>query len=446
MSVEWVRSCYSSNWRLFRDSPDTLTQGRYYFSPPGTPFYPGTHNLGSRNWNDKNWQAVQSFGEDLQARQNWYSGAVPPILPDNVLVGDADCLANGEQLANALNTEDTTGGFPLGCYLPYPVNFPTWPVLSSIDSCTLQYFYAQMMLLVYARDLTNLARCFNQLVGPGEAVTLVQGTTLLPDIGICRTDEGTAVVVDGTVNYQQGATQAFQGVFGPVNIGIYSTLPLWYDAATWIHNNLVSQGVDFTLPIVLVGHSYGAAAVRNLAARYVAATPSREVVVLTFGDPKPGDIRLQNLSRLTRSIALANDNDLVTILPPDALTLAPITVFLSLYSLLVWDQWKRPVGQQLMLPDGSLIPDASVVTDFDTMLALVVDAIAEQQLNPVTGHQMPTYAARILTRCPAGEWPVTSTLWTTLQNLTNPSAILRELPAVGYVIQEAGSGKILLEL
>src|SRR5215472_17414407 len=49
-SVDWLRSCYSSKWALFRDSPNTLVRGRYYFSPPGTPFYTNPTNLGSRVW------------------------------------------------------------------------------------------------------------------------------------------------------------------------------------------------------------------------------------------------------------------------------------------------------------------------------------------------------------------------------------------------------------
>ena len=48
MAVDWLRSCYQSEWALFKDAPTTLIRGRYYFSPPKTGFYAGTTLLASR--------------------------------------------------------------------------------------------------------------------------------------------------------------------------------------------------------------------------------------------------------------------------------------------------------------------------------------------------------------------------------------------------------------
>ena len=73
-----VRSCFSSSWRLFRDS-DQETPGRYVFAPEGTPCYPGAHNLWSRDWVSDEMEGAE-LGEVADAQRLYSLGASPGWL------------------------------------------------------------------------------------------------------------------------------------------------------------------------------------------------------------------------------------------------------------------------------------------------------------------------------------------------------------------------------
>jgi len=94
-AVEWLRSCYRSKWRLFRGRPDVLTDGYYFFADTNTPFFPGLHQLGSRNWTTDERDPWPDLGE-AQGRQRWVTGKFPVARPDPILLGSADCIAGGD--------------------------------------------------------------------------------------------------------------------------------------------------------------------------------------------------------------------------------------------------------------------------------------------------------------------------------------------------------------
>jgi hypothetical protein len=117
--VEWLRSCYRSTWRLFRNAPDVLTPGRYYFSPEGTPHYPGLHHFGSRNWTSDERDPEPALGEtSLSPRPyekgNQTTGSIPVAL-----VGDSVCVGLGDLLPLPTFSPARTlaGGIDSRCWL-----------------------------------------------------------------------------------------------------------------------------------------------------------------------------------------------------------------------------------------------------------------------------------------------------------------------------------------
>lgn len=96
MSVDFLRSCYSSTWKLFKGRPEVTTRGYYYFSPPGTPHCPVPHNLGSRIWTSDEREPEPNLGEVTSAAQSWRDGTLVVPAPPAVVLGDARCLAEGE--------------------------------------------------------------------------------------------------------------------------------------------------------------------------------------------------------------------------------------------------------------------------------------------------------------------------------------------------------------
>jgi hypothetical protein len=99
MVVEWKRSCKVGSWRLYRDRPDLITRGRYYFVSEEAPHYPHPHNL----W-DGDWTANQDWPEDppvlgpaTEVKGRWHSGELGTQIPPPTPHGDPDCIQFGEK-------------------------------------------------------------------------------------------------------------------------------------------------------------------------------------------------------------------------------------------------------------------------------------------------------------------------------------------------------------
>jgi len=94
--VEFLRSCYSSAWRLFRNCPESETPGIYYFVPEDTPCFPVTHYFGSRIWvTQERIDNPVSLGETNQ-RHTWSRGEAPIPLPKTVPILSPNCFQEGE--------------------------------------------------------------------------------------------------------------------------------------------------------------------------------------------------------------------------------------------------------------------------------------------------------------------------------------------------------------
>jgi hypothetical protein len=331
------------------------------------------------------------------------------VLPENIIVGNPACLANGELLANALAPESIENGFNSACFAPQVDD--KWMYASAWPSCSMQFFYARILTWLYEGNTTSIGIAFRMLLGNTPTLTYHPGNALLPDVVTVVWPTGAIACVDGTSNFQQLATQAFTVIAPPTNIGLYGTLPLWYAASSWINTCLAEDGADPTAPLMVVGHSYGGAAVANLAARYRAADANRPIMYLTFGTPKPGETRLQALLTDCSGIALADDDDPVPALPPNTLLLWPVASALSLFRLTVWGDWIRIPNQALQASDGTLSFNEEPTLGFGTLLDWAQRALAGTPLPVFPGHAIEEYAARILTRCPFPEWPISRPLW-----------------------------------
>ncbi len=454
--MDWVRSCYSSEWQLFSDS-QVRTPGRYYFCAPTTPFVSGFHNFGSRVWLESNWQKVQGLGEALDSPHKWNRGDPPAVVPNARIVGNPDCLLNGDLIADALQGDQIKNGYPIACYTPQVPLDPTWETVSQWDICSLQFFYATIIKWISYGEFGLIPRAFQLLLGYNPQITLREGSGLFPTLITVIAGNVAIAVMNGTSNFQQLATQAFLAIVGPTEFGGFSTSALYYNCSEYVNQALIADGANPNQPVFLCGHSYGGAAMSVLAARYRNAKGGRPVRLLTFGAPKPGDFRLQEIVASCPGLALINDDDLVTALPPSRLDIYPVSVFLGLASLYVWDEWYRLPNQALMNTNGQLRFNESPILDFATMLSFTNTALTHGQLNPIAAHYIDDYRARIYRRCGGTEWPVNLPLWIWLQSqwaaitlhggtlpagsltLRNPALSLGNLRLVSLTISFHGS-------
>jgi pimeloyl-ACP methyl ester carboxylesterase len=376
-------------------------RGRYYKSPAGTPFYPGVHNLGSRTWNDSNWDHVQALGESLSATHQWDDGRAPVNPPNAVRLGAASCIANGETLASGIPSTAWPGGFPLACYSVASDADQVWFRASRIEECPIQRFYAQLLIYQYDNNLSAMDALVGQQLGTGFTRVYLPETDLFPSIYILFTSSWLICITDGTRNFQQIALQGWQTLRAPENFGILATARLWYHAAQYVYGNLKRAGVPFGVKTLFVGHSYGAAVASILAAMLRWANPRQELLLLTFGIPKPGDRDFVALLDQCRQVHIQDIDDIVCTIPPDEsirFALIPI-VGPAVFGL--WQGWERTSLPFRLTPDGQVFREYAATPDLLTMAALVQDAIAHIALPSISGHYMTTYLARLQIRCPA---------------------------------------------
>lgn len=413
-AVEWSRHCYSADWRLFKNDLGITTRGYYYFTADDVPFYPGFTNLGSADWYDKNAEIIDGLGEVKGSPRLFHNGRFSGTAPAPRLVGSADCIANGDALADAVDTSTLVNGYPLKCYVPLEPEppLPLFPRprdfenLSAWDRCEVAKLWARIIDKLYVGEATEMTDILNDVLQGPATITYLAPRENFPATCFVIGPDYVLVAADGTRNFQQLAMQTMQSVGGPTNIGIFGTQPLWYNAGQDIHRRLLAAGVTDQRRIFFVGHSYGAAAVLSLAGMYRFVNPNRVIKYLTYGCPKIGDLRLVRLVAACSGQSLRNDNDVVTAIPPDTTLLAQLGTFFPLIILDPWGEWLRPPHSLTQDEDGKLIAGGSFELSVPVALDIVRRGLAGQTFSQVLGHGIDEYIRRIDLRCPGQGWPV----------------------------------------
>jgi hypothetical protein len=334
----------------------------------------------------------------------------PAVLPLNKRVGTEACIANGELVADQLPVADRDDGFPKACFVPDVPLDPDWNHIASIWRCPIQKFYAQLLELLYDEMAGPALFAARQFFGPDATIRYHDGSATLPTMMTVLHPDYIVCIATGTQNYQQLALQAFYSIQGPQNFGAFSTNPQWYAAGQFLHTVLLADGATDARPILFAGHSYGAAAVLNLAARYRFANLVRRIRYITYGSPKPGDSRMIDLLRLCQGVDFTNAGDFVTVLPPSPILLNPVYAALLLPQLLFWTEWEFPPNLMLAHADGSTQINEPPTLDSITLMSYTLRALANLQLADIFTHHITVYIERIALRCPGGEMPASGAI------------------------------------
>lgn len=420
MAVEFLRSCYSSEWQLFRNSTQR-TKGRYYFCDDATPFYPGFHNLASRVWNDANWPHSVRLGEVTDAKHTYYRGDPPavPALPR--AVGNAECIQLGDRITDAVPAADLIDGFVPRCMID-----DAWARVSSYNQCATRRVYAALIVQLYAHDdfaiRATIADWLGDLLDPEDyRVTIRHHAGVMPGIISIVSDSWTAFVLDGTSNFQEVVLQAFAFALPPQNFGIIGTAGLWYQAGSYVLQHLATDGLEPHHRVMCVGHSYGGATAQVIAARLRHADQDRGINFLTLGSPKIGDTSFVDLVRACRGWNIAAVDDPIPVLPPDARELVWLLPRIAWPAMTNWGFWKRPPNQVFMDHNGILFTRDAWFLDSQTLLSIVEALFHRQQISPFSAHASAEYLRRIQRQCPEPQWPVDEEL---AKKIWLPEAVL----------------------
>jgi hypothetical protein len=95
--MDYVRSCYSSNMRLYNDRPEILTPGQWYFCKPGAKLIPYTHAFCSREWDDYRIKGDDPLIGEVGPRGPYTDGVAPDRLDGLHWCGDAEVWRIGVQ-------------------------------------------------------------------------------------------------------------------------------------------------------------------------------------------------------------------------------------------------------------------------------------------------------------------------------------------------------------
>jgi len=402
-AVEWVRTCFASQWRLWRDRPEIVCAGRWVRVPLDTPHFPYPHNYGSRDWTSDVRFPWPALGE-LPGKVRRYTRGVSQVtIPLPLVIGDADCFANGETFPRIGPAPVYYEGFDIRCpgisITPPPEDGP----VIDIADCHTQKFLARLTESVYTSSRSAVESIL-ALRYPGSlAVYYPPNTMPQPGFVVSIIGTTTIVAISGTTNLLQWLGQVLSGLVRPFNNGQFTTYSFWQAAANYVFARLSLTATDPDGQIVFVGHSYGGAVANLCGLVCKNARKERRVSVLTFGSPKPGDDRLNLALRSLQHIHLVADGDIVPYTPPSGTTATLLVWLVSSGVLRNCSSFAWLENSELLNEDGTRAEIAEESAPYDILLDYFLTyVLSPPTLVPGWQHWMENYIRLIV--CP-GEDP-----------------------------------------
>ena len=385
-----------------------MTRGRYYFSPPNTPFVPFGTMFGSATWDGNGTidgtepPGTLPFvpGQVRGAPTRWDSGALPVDVPQAITVGSEDCLTGGDEIADGVEPEGQTNGFPNLCFITPPPANEDYVFGFSVWNCPTQAFWADQIALLYNGQFTDVTNnCQNRFAGA--TVTIVKQGALYPAYVLIVHPQYVCLASTGTTTLQQALVQVIQGFSAPQDFGQFGTALVWYNFANAIIAAITAANALDGRPIMLAGHSYGGAAVMVAIAQLGLLYPRTQTRYMTFGSPKPGDIRLRKLLDMAfDGLSMVNDDDWITALPPSADVMDAMTLISTFGFVPNWTKWSFPPETTFMY-QSSLLKNTYPRYDSLAFATYITAIITTGQLPTLVPHAMSEYQKRIGLRCTA---------------------------------------------
>lgn len=409
-----MRSCYAASWRLYGNCLEELTEGRYCFAPPGTPHYPAFHNLGSKNWTRGEWTDVDGLGEDKSGRQQWYNGQAPEPYPLAFDAGLSDLQAGLQMPMLWLPSPIIVGGgtwqcdpdarpvvpsfqgFPLACY---GGAVPNWPIFDLADVYSWRYC-AEIVQEIY-NNPGNAGAMLASFLPVGATIAVETGIgRSLPGTVIGRTAFGTVLLMSGTDNFKTFALQILSDRLTLANVGPFATSRFWWNAVSEMAVRLKGAGYDPTEPLLLCGHSYGGAVALLLAAAAKHFGTVRDLSILTFGSPKPGNAGVREILTGLQQVHCVNEGDPVPKVPFPLLDLGAV---FNMPELSYWHRlanFESPDNQAMIAADGGITWNGELISSWSILLQIANWAAFGTPLPALTEHDIGTYVTRLRVAAP----------------------------------------------
>jgi len=411
MAVDVLRSCHRSVWRFYANAPHVVTHGRFYFLPKNAPALPYMHNFYSATWTHDDDQSPDRLGPVQDAERRWFNGNLNIGFPPAIPIGDPLQFSGELNYPSDVNTGILRSGILEKCWTVPHVPFLPFDEVSDLNNCCIRLMYARIIDLLYQENFADVTTFFEAWLGAGVTVTHYDVNGILPSMVFVQSATYVIVVISGTTQFQQLALQGFTGLQGPVDMGGFGTGTLWFNLGTYIAEKLLEIGVSDPLPILFAGHSYGGAGAATLAVRMRQAHAKRQIKLLTFGMPKPGDSRFVNTLALCECVHVHNTKDIVSQVPPSALQSVWFPLLIGNVLAASWNQWEYPAQWIIQEENGDHQDDVLPSLLFDTLLPLVINAVLLQPITPIEPHTIAAYIRRMQLGCNCPEYPFDHNIW-----------------------------------
>jgi len=373
-----------------------LTQGRYAFAAPGARHLPFFHPFGSKNWTKGEYTGNETIGEKIDAKQIYFGGGLPENPPPQNVVGRGDNFAVGFRYPlDVLPAEQVIGGFPRKCW----GRFQPIPVLTSgglnVNDRAVQAALAGVILEMYTNVPAAADILQTILDRPATFTTHPSNGDIYPGIIIARTNAYNVVLIGGALEEQQKALAALYAVTPMRNFGYYSCNLYFQVVANFVLTQMLSAGLDPTLPTLIGGHSMGGIVAQIVAIRMKQANVSTDVRGITYGAPRGGDSRLRTLTAGMPWVSIVNEGDPIPNLPPVFSEWYPFSTELAAEFQITWRSWVDSPNRVCLDVNGvSVAPSRMELTV--PFLLQAVAAVGEGPPFPVAvAHGIAEYVRRL---------------------------------------------------
>lgn len=426
-AVEWARFASVGTWRLYRNNLARLTRGRFFRVAEDVPFLPFPHPFFSASWSRGDPSATWTIGPVSETPATWTTPELGIPAPPAIPLGQRLQFEN-PTFVDQSNANDTRAGIPVVCWTDHNFPFQPWEDFLAIEEPALQTMYVRIVEQLYTpENRPRVEEAMRRWFGFMPHIEHINQNGEVPNIMVVRTSTVAMVFITGTDNFEQAATQAWEGGLPPRNYGAYSSLPIWSRTADLVFERMIAMGIPGDLPIVITGHSYGGAVGANITARIRTSNPTRPIALLDFGMPAPGAEDTRRILEKTRHVPLVNRGDLVTIVPLNPGLSLPFAPLVPAVQRFIWGEWKNPKTVQLIEEDGTKTIGPNQSPSYDVLLPIILRLITGQPLNIGVPHSSTEYYRRLLLRQRLPAWPVPEDVW---QQLVD-----QPVPIEGFILQ-----------
>lgn len=447
--VDFLRSCARGYWRFYPDRPDLLTPGYHYFSPEGTHTINAPHSFGSAVWlKDGMTYPEYPTGQLMRAGTQWYNGQAPAPLPPDQQIFDDGAFSEDLTFPPAERVP-FANGFDERCFVVHHpgVDIDVDPFLKpDITDCCWQRVLARLLELLVGENPGDLAtfHAAVALMWPGFTVQIFFAASPVDRFAWINGPDWQLVLRLGTQSWAEIFSQVFSTIQPPRNFGAFSTSAEWFALSTEQATALEVFGWDPDKPVIFAGHSRGGVVQWILARRMMEANPARSIECLTFGVPKPGDVRLVELGGITRARHVIHRQDVIPLLPPGRIAFPFLQATLDWLDVNPWVAW-APFPVYQITGDGwgnGMEPGRDVPVD--TIITWLRRLRLGLEVDPIAQHFLASYTAALADCCDAVQFPFTDQFWQTLFGAADNAFGGMMIDGVGELAGRRGSSGLAI--